>query len=114
MKARQALDVRLVEDRVLPGRARRAVVVPAEGGVDHLAAARPGRDRADNHARVRIEQGLQRIESVLRSLGSLHPVCIKLPGTRVGKVAVPDEVGALGKLDAPGLAAAFRVEETKL
>src|SRR5712664_1391040 len=108
VKARQALHMRLVEERVLPGRARWPVVVPAEGGVDHLAAARPGRDRADDHPGVRIEQGFQRIESMLRPLRSLYAVRIKLAGTRVGKVAVPDEVGALGKLDALDLAAAFR------
>ena len=102
MALREALDVHLVDDRVLPGGARRAVVAPAEGGVDDLAAAeaRAGSLPA-NQPSVRIEQHLRGIEavSVLRVVRPVDPIAIEQAGPRVGKVAMPDEVGALAHVE---------------
>ena len=122
MELGQALDVRLVDHRVLERDARRAVVAPAERGVDDPALERAGRvvarverevlaaaadavaemrvgpaQRALDHPRVRVEQQLVRIEAMalLGRVGAVHAVAVEQPGPRLGQVAVPDEVGAI-------------------
>jgi hypothetical protein len=98
MQFREALDVRLVDHRVLPGRARGPVVAPGKGRIHDLALERahgvvarverkvPARavdlisvvgirpaQPAFDHSRIRIEQQLVRIETVAE-LGIVRPM----------------------------------------
>src|SRR6267143_5031389 len=104
MALREALDVKLVDHAVLPRRMRRAIVAPAEGGVDDLAAPEARADLADDQLRVRVKQQLARVEAMAALLRAVHPVGVEQAGARVGQVAMPDEVGALAQLHALELA----------
>src|SRR5438477_4060692 len=98
MALREALDVQLVDHRIAPGRARRAVLAPAERRVDHLAAAEAGADLSLDQLRVWIEQQPARIEAVAAVLRPMHAIRVQKPRACIGQVAVPDEVGALANL----------------
>src|SRR5262245_5226086 len=110
MELSEALHMQLVDDAVLPRRARPPVLAPGKRGIDDLAAA--GAD----HPRIRIEQHLVWIEAVA-VIGIVRPVNavgVDQAWPRIRQVAVPDKVGALPELDALGLAPAARVEQTQL
>src|SRR4051794_29524331 len=116
MELREALDVQLVDHRVVPRRARRPVVAPAEGAVDDLAAPEAGADLAADQPGVWIEEQLGRIEAVapVRVVRAVDAITVELPRARVGQIAVPDEVGALAQLDTLDLAPPARVEQAQL
>ena len=110
----EALDVELVDDGVLPRRARRPVVAPAKGAVDDLGAPEARADLADDQFCVRVEEELRAVEAMAALLRAVDAVAVEQARTRVRQVAVPDEVGALAELDALELAPAARVEEAEL
>ncbi len=132
----QALDVRLVDDRLVIRVPRRAVLLPVEERVDHHglhrvrcrvvgvallgvlegvgeARWRPV-DAAFERLGVGIDQQLARVAAVavLRLVGPVHPVAVALAGRDPGQVGVPDQRVALGHRD-PGLAAVV-VEQAQL
>ena len=142
VEPREALDVELVDDGLVPRRARRGVVAPGEGGVDdggergevrvvavvegevlgrvadpvaeHLVAPL---DRAGDGLGVGIEDDLVGVEAVPGGglVGPVHAVAVELAGLHVGQVGVPDEVGLLGHADACRLARVLpRVEQAEL
>ncbi len=142
MQLRQPLDVRLVDHRVLPAamrggrsspqvkaesttrlfghaarvvaRVERQVLAPA---ADAIAEMRVGpAQRTLDHACVRIEQQLVRVEAMaaLGRVRAVHAIAVEQAGPRFGQVAVPDEVGALRHVDPLDLAPALRVEQAKL
>jgi len=141
VKLGEALDVQLVDHRILPRRARWCVVVPGESGIDdpalrhsRRAVARVERKilalvpdavaevriapphLADDLARVRVEQQLVRVEAValLGCIRTVHSVAVQHAGPRLRQVAVPHEVGALGHVDALDFAPTLRVEDAEL
>ena len=136
----EALDVDLVDQRPLERRLWWRVVTPVIGAIhDHaLGEVRSGvalvepqvqmgvaqrvakeavgdRDGAVDPARIRVEQQLVGVEpmALARRVRALHAKAIALTRAQIGKVAVPDEVGAVGQPDAllPGT---LRVEEAQL
>ena len=112
----KALDVQLIDHRVLPWRARRTIVAPAERRIDDLAATESRGNLAADEMRVRIEQILARIEA-MAAIGIVRPVYavgVEKPRARVRQVAMPDEVGALAQLHALDLAPATRIEQAEL
>src|SRR4029079_1785453 len=137
----EAAHVRLVDDRVVPRRARIAIVAPRERRIDDLAfrhAARvvasilrqvgalaadaitemriAPRERADDRLRVRIEQQLLRIEAMalLRLIRTVHAIAVELAGPRFGQVAMPDLIGLLAQRDALQLAPPAIIEQAQL
>src|SRR5687768_11365640 len=106
----EAFYVQLVDDRVAPRGARRAVLAPGEGVIDHLAAA------ALDHPGVGIEQDLVVVEAVtaLEVVSAVNPIAVDQAGPGLGQVAVPDVVGALADLNALDLAPSARIEQAKL
>ncbi len=141
MQLGEAAHVHLVDDRVVPRRARIAVVAPRERRVDDLAlrhAARvvapilrqvgaltadaiaevriaPG-ERPDDRLRIGIEQQLLRVEAmaVLRLVRAVHAIAVQLPRPRLGQVAVPDLVRLLAQRDALQLAPPAAIEQAQL
>jgi hypothetical protein len=120
----EPFDVDLVDDRVLPGDARRAIVAPGEGRIDDDRLRRSGgavppingeigirvTDRVAKHRvapadhpvdglGVGIDQELARVEPVAlgRRVGSVDSVAVTLPGSYLRLVDVPDLVGLLGQ-----------------
>ncbi len=132
----EALDVRLVDDRLVVRGARVAVVVPVEvrADDDRLAHVRAGVllvvgvlvapgvgeaglrpvDVAVDGLGVGVEQQLVRVAAVavLRLVRPVHPEAVALARADVRQVAVPDEGVALGQGD-PGLGAVL-VEQAQL
>jgi hypothetical protein len=106
----EAAHVRLVDRRVRPGRRRRRVVAPVEGGIEELG------ELAAHAAGVRVEQQLAGIEQVagLRREGAVRAVGVEQAGAGVRQVAVPDLVGPFGQRQAMQLALARRVEQAEL
>ncbi len=129
MQHREALDVRLVDDGLIPRRLQQPVALPVKSRVDHqalghrvgvvvvvgLEVRRLGvvgdvRQRAAllplhlpvDRLRVRVDQELVRVEAVpaLRVVGPMDAVAVALAGTDTGQIAVPVERGALDDLDA--------------
>ena len=118
MPRREALDVDLVDDRLVPRSPRVRVVAPFEGRIENRGQRRerrvvpavrrrvacgavdgtgvdrivPAQGAADS-LRVRIEDHLGRVEAVpgARLARAAHPVAVQLPRPDVGQVAVPDE-----------------------
>jgi hypothetical protein len=136
----EALDVGLVDDRLVVGDVERAVALPVEERVDHHAVqhVRGGVvvvarvlvaevvaeqrlvpvDVAGGGLRVGVEQQLGRVapDAVLGVPRAVHAVAVALSGLHVGQVAVPDVGVDLGQLD-PGLvdrAPGADVEEAQL
>ena len=122
----QALDVGLVDDRLVVGDVERTVAFPVEERVDHHAVghvrgrvvvvARVGVaevvaeqrlvpvDLAGGRLRVGVEQQLVGVAALAlgRVPGAVHPVAVALARLHRGQVAVPDVGVDLGQLD-PGL-----------
>jgi len=65
---------------------------------------------------VRVEQQLVRVEPIaaLRRVRTVHPVPVELAGAGFGKIAMPDEVGALAYVDPRYLPPALGVEQAQL
>jgi hypothetical protein len=125
MARREALDVQLVDDGLVPGRLQPPVAFPVEGGVDDdalrdrcrvvLAVGRevgflPAQriredvggvpvDGAVDRLRVGVDQELGGVEAVAprRLVGAVDAVAVALSGADVRQVAVPVEGGALGQ-----------------
>ncbi len=126
VQLRQALDVGLVDDRVVVGDPQLAVAVPLEERVDDHAMHRVRRrvgvvagvgvtefvgeerrvpvDLALDGLGVRVQQQLVRVEAVAarRIVRAVDPVAVFLAGLDLRQVAVPDVAVHLGQLD-PGL-----------
>ena len=125
VRLREALDVRLVDDGVVVGAVRGAVVAPVEGGVGHHgqhrvaeavhgvvrcvvvveAVAEQGLvavDLAVDRLGVRVKQQLGRIAPVplIGVVGPVDPEAVALAGTDSRQVAVPHEPVQLGQVDA--------------
>ena len=142
MEPGEALDVHLVDEHLAPGHARRAVVAPGEGFVQHGRQRReagivalvereislgvadaiaphfvaPARLPGDSLG-VRIEQDLVLVEAVSfgRIVGPIDAETVGLTGQNVGQVGVPDHVGLFGDLDAVRFALALgRIEQAQL
>ncbi len=141
VEERQAANVRLVDDRVVPRDAGRPVVTPREGGVNHPALRRAccavapverqiflratdsvaevrvaPVQRALQVLRVRLDQQLVGVEAVSagRFIRSVDPVAVQGPRTRLRQVAVPDLVRVLAQLDALQLVLAGLIEDAQL
>ena len=139
IQLREALDVQLVDDRLVPRRARRPVVAPRERRIEHRGERRvrrrvtivgrvirvggvvtkerrmPSR-RPAHDLRVRIEQHLERVEPVARRriVRAVHAIAVQLARPHVRQVPVPDHVGLLGQEDARAFGGGEgRVEETQ-
>ncbi len=127
MQLGEAFDVRLVNDRMVPGDAAPSIITaPVEVGIHDCAFGHEGRavplvegqvvplgaDRVAEHggvpdelagvgARVRVEQELVRIEA-MSGLGLERPVGaepVERAGPDAGDMAVEDFVGILGQLE---------------
>ncbi len=126
MPHREALDVHLVDDRLVPRRLEQPVALPVEGRVDHdalrhrdrvvlavgdeirlLAVGRVRRDprrvpvdAALDRPGVGVDHELRRVEPValLGGVGAVHAVAVALPGADPGQVSVPVERGTLREL----------------
>ena len=137
MATGEAPDVDLVDEGRLERGARWRIVAPAERAVDH---DRLGHERrrvalvgrpvlvADPIAEervvpahgsvqslgVRVDEQLCRVEAVpvMRRIGPVHAVAVALAGARIGQVAVPDELAALG--EAHALLVSGLVEEAQV
>ena len=137
----EAADMGFVDDGVAPGNARRAVVAPGEGAVDHAAfrhAARvvaaverqvfAGRadavaemgvrpaERSEQRLGVGVDQQLVGIEAVAggRLVRAVDAVAVERAGTRFRQVAVPDLVGIFRQRHPVDLAGAGLVEQAQL
>jgi hypothetical protein len=137
--AGEALDVHLVDEGFVPGRARAAVVAPGEGGVDDGGEGREGGvvavvegevvpadavaeegvvplDVAGDGLGVGVEDDLVGVEAVAVPgvVGPVDAVAVNLSGLDVGEVAVPDHVGLLAEYDTGGFfGLADRVKKTE-
>ncbi len=138
----EALDVQLVNERLVPGRARWSVVAPGEGGVHHgaergeggvvavvggqvvfgvaylVAEERivPAQVAADGLG-VGVEEDFARVEAVAvgRVVRPVDAVAVELIGLHVRQVGVPDHVGVFCDGDAFGfLGGLHGIEETQL
>ena len=125
---REALDVQLVDERLVPRRARRPVVAPGERRIDdrrqrrvrrrcrarRTTGRRPDRRRGSRTARRPSASsrpidlaygssttllGLKRWP-LRRLVRAVDAIAVELAGPHVGQVAVPDHVGLLGQRDA--------------
>ncbi len=128
MQHRHPLDVGLVDHGAVPRRSGVLVVTPGEGRLHHDTLRQAGRavggigdevaglqgrlhgvagqrvapaNGAADRLGVRVEQQLGRIEAVafLRLVRPMDSEPVQLAGTDVGKVGVPDLIGALAKPD---------------
>ncbi len=136
-----ALDVRLVDHGVGPGAVGAQVRPPGHGRIDHhafrhhecriapvegeiaAAVADPvaedrivPADLAVEFQRVGVEQQLVGIEAVavVRLVGTVDAIAVKLAGADLGQVAVPDLVGVFRKRHPGQLAPSAAVEEAEL
>ena len=137
---RQPLDVRFIDDGVLPRDRRLALLAPGECFVDHdglrhaarvvapvegqVGARAAGaiaemRVAPDQTAReplgVWIDQEFVEVEaeSPLGLVGAMNAVAVELTRRDVVQIAMPDVVGALRQRDALDLAPAIVVEQAK-
>ena len=126
MELRHALDVKLIDDGVVPGRAQSSIVAPVERRIDHdalgeecgVAAIVPAQIvvlRTGSVAqqalvrpnltfyrfRVWIDQQFGGVvsEPIFRLVRSPRPACVPLSRAQARKIYVPDVVGALGNSD---------------
>ena len=138
MLDRHPLHVALIDHRAIPRRARQSIVGPRERVVDDDALWRTRRavigrgleiatrapdlvpeeriapaNRVAHGLRIRIDQQLRRIEAMpfARRVWSVHAIAVQLTGTRVGQIAVPHLIAALGHRNAPHLVRIVRALE---
>ena len=141
MAHRHAAHVAFVDDGVVPGDTRRAVIAPGEGGIDHATlrgawcavapVERQVRFRVPGAVAevrvaphqgtlqvlgVRLDQQLVGIEAMaaLRIVGSVHAITVQQAGTRLGQIRVPVGVGALANVNALSLVPAAGIEQAQL
>ena len=138
---RHAFDVRLIDDRIAPGDVRTlrlrprhrlvdhnrlghapGIVTPIEGEIVTAAAGAiaemhiaPG-DPAGEPLGVRVDQQLVVIEAVslLRRIGAMDTIAIKLARQDIVAIDMPDILAAFRQNDALKLAPALIVEQAKL
>ena len=140
MQHGKTLDVQLVDDGVVPGRARWPVVAPGEGRVDDLALghARPtvtpvegqvgvfGAELvaemgiapiqiADDGLGVGIKQQLVGVEtqSFLGCIASMYAITVQNARPDPGQITVPDMIGLPTQGDAMHLAPALGIKQTQ-
>ena len=140
-RLRQAFDVRLIEDGVFPRGLRpplvrpgvrrvhhhgfghaAGIVAPVEGKVlqsvpgaiarNARRSRRIGRPAACCRDRSDSLFGIEAVAG-LRLIGAVHAIAVKLAGSDVRKIDVPDVVGAFRHRDALGLALALAVEQAQ-
>ena len=142
IQLREPFDVQLVDNRLVPGRARRTIVSPRKSRVGGHRQRRKGRvvslvERkilalvtepvtkhrivpthiATNRFGIRIEHDLMRIEAMapLGLVRSMHAISIELARFDVGQIAMPDHVGMLWQQEPVSfLLGLRRIEQTKL
>ena len=137
----EALDVHLVDDRLVPGPLVGPGAAPGEGGVDHLALGHERRavalverqialgiadpvaeqrvvpaQLAGQRLGVGVDQQLVVVEAMagFGLVGAVDPVAVELPRAHVRQVAVPDLVGELRQRHPCRLGLAVRVEQAEL
>ena len=137
----EATNMRLVDYRFRPRYCRRAIIAPSEAligddslhdtwrtvapvegkirarRIDAVAVKRIGvAPFAMQTSGIRIEQELVRIEAMtgLRFVGAMGTEAIDQPGPGIGKVTVPDLVGAFRQVVAHDLAPPGRIEQAEL
>ena len=140
VQGREALDVRLVEDRVAPWPLRRPIVTPGVGwSVDdafrhHRRAVAPVRsqvaavrsrtiaeqgvvpaDAAVQAPGIGIEEQLVRVEAVPapRLVGAVHAIAVELSRLQAGDIAVPDLIRPLRQGEPLDLPAPLRIEQAE-
>ena len=124
---RESFDVKLVDERVMPGRAQRPVLTPRKCAVDHrrqggerrAVAVVEGRvlvseleaeqrlvplRRAPDDFGVRIHHELVRVEAVARvwRKRAVYPIPIELSRADVGQIAMPHHVGVFNQRNRKG------------
>ena len=136
-----AAHMHFVDDRVMPGRARRAVIAPGERGIDDAALGRAGgavtfverqvqlrvggvvaevriapAHPPRQQPRIRFDQQFVGIEAVaaLRIVRAVAAIAVQQAGTRLGQVAVPDLVGVFVQRDALHFVPTGGIEEAQL
>ena len=142
MAHREAAHVHLVDDRVVPRRARRPIVAPRERGIDDGRERRERRvvagverqvgvgvsdlvaehlvapaNRTRHRLRVWIHDNLVGVESMSRRrfVRTVYTIAVELVRTDVGQEAVPDHVRVLWQRDALAVMRRVRaVEQAKL
>ncbi len=141
MTDREAAHMHFEDDRLFPGIARVAVIVPGEGAIGHPAfrhvagavAAIDGEilaraaeaiseqhiapaQLAGNRPRIGVEQQLVGVEPVAGSgvVGAVHPVAVELAGARLGQITVPHLVGVFRERDAGLFVLPRAVEQAQL
>jgi hypothetical protein len=141
VQAREALDMQLIDDGLMPGNIGAAVPLPIKAGIDHLALEHAGcavataeaqvlpgaadavtelgiapGDGADNRLGVGVEQQLVRIEPVplLRPVRTMDPVAVQLAGTQFGQVGMPDLIGLLAQLEALLFVSSAAIKQAQL
>ena len=126
----EALHMKFVENRVVPGCAGRKAAVPSKGGIDHAGegGGRGGvgsgiQNRGIPHKTprnrfgIRVEEDFVRMETMSRGwfVWPMDAVAIDQPRPRSVQVAVPDLVGFLRKCQPPRLGSGFGgVEQAQL
>ena len=96
VELREAAHVRLVDDRVVERDARLRSARPVESVVGERGErdAAPGAvGRARDPARVRVEQGVHRVERVVEAGRTVDPESVARTGHQRGREALPDAVG---------------------
>ena len=138
---REAAHVQLVDQGVVPRRSGRAVVVPIEGRIDHLALGHRGRvvapvegevralradlvaevgvgpaQRASRGPGIWIEQQPVGIEALAEvgAVGAVGAEAVERSRNGAGQVAMPDEVGALRQRAAHQFAPPAAVEDAQV
>ena len=136
----ETAHVQLVDHGLVPGDARRAVVAPGEGGVDHLTTGHAGSavarvegqigllrahlvailqlapvDAADDRFGIGVEQQLVRVEplTMLGLVGTVDPIAVQQAGAGIGQVPVPDPVGLFGQRQAFKFALPAGIEQAE-
>ena len=104
----EPFDVEFVDDRFVPGGARRRVIAPVERGIDNAGERRqcggvPRRienrvvplQPARDGPRMRIKEKLPRVEPMpaSRIVRTMHAVAVDLPRLHAGQIAMPHLVG---------------------
>ena len=138
---REPLDMGFIDDGVFPGNAGpQFAPAPVEGFIDHDGFGHAARIVAPverkifagaagaitemriapyqppgEPPRIGVEQKLVRVEAVtlLRRIGAVNAIAVKLARRDIVQIAVPDVFGALGQFDALDLAPALAVKQTE-
>ena len=128
VQLRESLDVKFVDERLVPGRPQRPIVPPRERAVDDRRERREWRAVAvverrvflaeleaeqrlvpshgsPDHLGVGIQDEFVRVESIAH-VGcerAVHPIAVELAGEDVREVPVPHHIGVFGQRNRDGL-----------